>query len=61
MDGDIMMTAKTETSATEDDIFAPYEGSCHTGMDRRDFFTRAAASPGLPWPKHCCRATPMPR
>ena len=43
MDGNITTTAKTETFATEDDIFDLYDEYCHTEMERRDFLTRAAA------------------
>jgi len=43
MDGNITTTAKTETFATEDDIFDLYDEYCHTEMERRDFLTWAAA------------------
>lgn len=42
MDGNIT-TTKTETLATEDDIFDLYDEYCHTGMERREFLSRAAA------------------
>ena len=42
MDGNIT-TTETETLATEDDIFDLYDEYCHTGMERREFLSRAAA------------------
>lgn len=33
----------TETFATEDDVFDLYDEYCHTGMERREFLSRAAA------------------
>ena len=42
MDGNIT-TTKAETLATEDDIFNLYDEYCHTGMERREFLSRAAA------------------
>jgi carboxymethylenebutenolidase len=42
MDGNITTTG-TEKIATEDDIFDLYDEYCHTGMERREFLSRAAA------------------
>ncbi len=45
MDDNITTTKTTETGAlaTEDDIFDLYDEYCHTGMERREFLSRAAA------------------
>lgn len=45
MDGNITGIEKpnSEKFATEDDIFDLYDEYCHTGMERRDFLSRAAA------------------
>lgn len=42
MDGNIT-TTETEKFATEDDVFDLYDEYCHTGMERREFLSRAAA------------------
>ncbi|MFT7572664.1 MAG: carboxymethylenebutenolidase [Paracoccaceae bacterium] len=46
MDGNITPNtekSQTEIFATEDDVFDLYDEYCHTGMERREFLSRAAA------------------
>ena len=59
MDGNITTTAKTETFATEDDIFDLYDEYCHTEMERRDFFTRTS-KPRSNRPAKSSKSTPIP-